>query len=214
MVTKFIALVAALGGVGYWMSTAPTSKTQIQDRPSREIKLAPTKYQSARDVQRQRAILAGGCFWGLEYHFRQVPGITATAVGFIGGKVPYPTYRQVCYENTGHAEAVLLEFDPTVISYGEILSQFWQLHNPCTLNRQGPDVGNQYRSAIFYLNDKQKQIAQESMSNAAELFKRPIVTQLVEAPQFYMAEDYHQQYAEKTGKAYCPIDRSDHIGGE
>ncbi|MDI9635642.1 peptide-methionine (S)-S-oxide reductase MsrA [Kamptonema cortianum] len=158
-------------------------------------------------------MVAGGCFWGTEYYLRQMNGVVATAVGYIGGKTDNPTYKEVCYEGTGHAEAVMVEFDANVVSYSAILDRFWQIHNPCTWNRQGPDIGSQYRSAIFYLNDEQKSIAEKSKKDAQKLFRRPIVTLIEKAPRFWMAEEYHQQYAEKTGKTSCPIDRSDHKDG-
>lgn len=180
--------------------------------PSLEIRLKPTNWTPAPGLEPQRAILAAGCFWGPEKFFRETPGVVATAVGYIGGKTERPTYEQVIYEETGHAEAVIVEFDPRVITYAQVLDRFWQIHNPCTVNRQGPDVGDQYRSAIFYLDDEQRRVAQQSMKDAQKLFRRPIVTELVRAPRFWMAEDYHQQYAERTGRM-CAIDRSDHIGG-
>lgn len=203
------AAAASLAALAY---TGSLPQNHGDDRPSPTIKLAPTRYQARPGVKVERAIFAGGCFWGLEKHFRETPGVTATAVGFIGGKTKNPTYKEVCYNDTGHAEAVLLEFDPAKISYKQLVERFWQIHNPCTLNRQGPDFGDQYRSGIYPLNDAQKEIAEQSKRDAAPLFKRPIVTEIVTGQTFYMAEDYHQQYSEKTGRA-CAIDRSDHVGG-
>lgn len=178
----------------------------------RAVTLAPTDYKAPKNRPLQRAVFAGGCFWGLEKHFRETPGVTATAVGFTGGKKENPTYEDVCTGKTGHAEAVLVEFDPARISYRQMVERFWQIHNPCTVNRQGPDIGDQYRSVIFYYNDQQKEVAEQSKKDSAKLFKRPIVTEILPAKEFYMAEAYHQQYAEKTGRA-CAIDRSDHVGG-
>lgn len=207
-------LIAALVGIAAASLAAyafTINPIQVNEKPSTTIKLAPTK-NPAKSEKRERAIFAGGCFWGLEKHFRETPGITATAVGYIAGRTKNPTYKEVCYENTGHAEATMVEFDPALINYSQVVDTFWQLHNPCTLNRQGPDFGDQYRSGIYPLNNEQNKLAEESKAKAAPLFKRPIVTEIVTGQTFYMAEDYHQQYSEKTGRA-CAIDRSDHIGG-
>lgn len=154
----------------------------------------------------QLALLAGGCFWGMEDRFREVPGVVATAVGFSGGHTVNPSYKQVCSNTTGHAETLLLEFDPAKITYAQILNKFWEFHNPTTVNRQGPDIGVQYRSAIFYLNDEQKKAALASIKAAQPNFKNPIVTEVTAAGPFYMAEEYHQQYDLKTGNQACPVD--------
>lgn len=153
----------------------------------------------------QKAIFAAGCFWGVEHEFRQLTGVVETRVGYTGGRLPAPTYRDVCSGTTGHAEAVELAFDPSAVTYDELLEVFWELHDPTTLNRQGPDVGEQYRSAIFYLDDDQKQAAEASKArlSASGAFQRPIVTQIEKASEFYAAEDYHQQYFEKKGMASC-----------
>jgi peptide-methionine (S)-S-oxide reductase len=142
------------------------------------------------------ATLAGGCFWGVEYAFEQVPGVIKTEVGFMGGKVDNPSYNRVCAGNTNHAEVVHLEFDPSKVSYRKLVEYFFKIHDPTTANRQGPDVGTQYRSAIFVHNDAQKQIAEEVITELKKqkTFKRPIVTQLVPAQSFWKAEDYHQKY--------------------
>jgi peptide-methionine (S)-S-oxide reductase len=139
-----------------------------------------------------KATFAAGCFWGVEDAFRQVKGVTSTAVGYTGGRTKDPTYKQVCSDATGHAEAVEVEFDPSQVSYPELLAVFFQSHDPTQLNRQGPDYGSQYRSAIFY-------------HEKAGIFKKPIVTQIAPAPDFYRAEDYHQQYFEKQGIRSCHI---------
>ena len=148
-----------------------------------------------------KAIFAAGCFWGVESAFRQVPGVLATAVGYTGGQVANPTYRQVCGERTGHAEAVLVEFDPAKVGYDRLLEVFWENHDPTQLNRQGPDYGSQYRSAIFVADAEQEAAATASKQRlaASGRFRRPIVTEIVPAAAFYMAEDYHQQYFEKRG---------------
>jgi len=210
-----LGIAIAAGIASFALATAAITTLapkQNSEKPSETITLGATKFKLKPGIKPQRAIVAGGCFWGTEKYLRLTPGITATAVGYIGGHVKNPTYKQVCYENTGHTEAVLLEFDPTVISYKQVLDKFWDIHNPCTINRQGPDVGTQYRSGIYPLNADQLKIAEQSKKDAAPLFKRPIVTEIVTDQTFWMAEDYHQQYSEKTGRA-CHIDRSDHIKG-
>ena len=148
-----------------------------------------------------KATFGAGCFWHVEDLLSKTKGVTSTAVGYIGGELENPTYEQVCTDQTGHAEAVEVEFNPDEISYQELLDVFWKNHNPTTLNRQGPDVGNQYRSAIFYHDEKQKEIAQKSKESLdlSDSFNDPIVTQIVPAPKFYKAEDYHQKYFKKQG---------------
>ena len=154
-----------------------------------------------------KATFAAGCFWGVEATFRQIPGVAATRVGYIGGNLKDPTYKDVCTDSTGHAEAVEVEYDPAKVSYGDLLNVFWENHDPSQLNRQGPDFGTQYRSAIFYHSPEQEQAARASKQALEESrqFSRPIVTQIVPAVTFYEAEDYHQQYLEKRGLATCHI---------
>ena len=144
-----------------------------------------------------RATFAAGCFWGVEATFRQIPGVTATRVGYIGGNLKDPTYKDVCTDSTGHAEAVEIEYDPAKVSYGDLLNVFWENHDPTQLNRQGPDEGTQYRSSIFYGSDEQKRIAEAYIGqlDKAKVFQRPIVTQVVPLKAFYPAEAYHQDYA-------------------
>jgi len=155
----------------------------------------------------EKATFAAGCFWGVEAAFRQVEGVTATAVGYEGGHVPNATYKQVCAGDTGHAEVVQVEFDPAKVSYDQLLNVFWENHDPTTLNRQGPDVGEQYRSAIFFHTPEQlaAAIASKEKLQASGKFKRPIVTEITPASDFSRAEDYHQQYLEKRGLAHCRI---------
>ncbi len=155
--------------------------------------------------QTKTMIVAGGCFWGVEAAFRQIPGVLKTAAGYTGGSVENPTYEQVCRDDTGHAEAVKVVFDPSKITYQNLLGHFWQLHDPTQMNRQGPDVGRQYRSAIFYLSDAQKQAAEASKQALADsgVWNMPIATEIVAATEFYPAEDYHQQYLEKRGQSTC-----------
>jgi peptide-methionine (S)-S-oxide reductase len=151
----------------------------------------------------QRATFAAGCFWGVESAFRQLPGVLATAVGYTGGHTENPTYKEVCSDRTGHAEAVTVEFDPAKISYKQLLEVFWDSHDPTQVNRQGPDYGKQYRSAIFTHGPEQEKAARESKERLSKSskFKKPIVTEIAPAPTFYMGEDYHQQYFEKRGMA-------------
>jgi peptide-methionine (S)-S-oxide reductase len=155
----------------------------------------------------QKATFAAGCFWGVEAAFRQVNGVTDTAVGYSGGTHENPGYREVCTGLTGHAEAVEIHFDPAIVTYAELLDVFWANHDPTTLNRQGPDVGSQYRSAVFYHNDEQKAVALESKERviASGRYKNPVVTEITPAAHFYRAEDYHQQYFEKRGVASCRV---------
>lgn len=155
----------------------------------------------------EKATFAAGCFWGVEATFRQVPGVKSTRVGYAGGKLENPTYKDVCTDRTGHAEAVEVEYDPAQVSYEQLLNIFWDNHDPTQLNRQGPDFGTQYRSAIFYHSPAQQAAAQASKKalEKSGRFSRPIVTEIAPAPTFYQAEDYHQQYLEKRGLASCHI---------
>ncbi len=155
----------------------------------------------------QQATFAAGCFWGVEAAFRRIPGVTATTVGYTGGTVDHPSYEQVCTDRTGHAEAVLVEFDPARVSYDELLRAFWDCHDPTQLNRQGPDFGSQYRSAIFFHDEQQRRAAEtskEALERSGRL-TRQVVTQIVPATNFWKAEDYHQQYLEKRGMASCHV---------
>jgi len=155
----------------------------------------------------ETATLAAGCFWGVEEAFRTLPGVVKTAVGYTGGRKTNPTYREVCTGGTGHAEAVRVEFDPEVISYDELLAVFWHLHDPTTPNRQGPDVGTQYRSAIFAHSPEQEAAARASRDaeGRSGRHRAPIVTEIVTAGAFWPAEDYHQQYYAKRGIRGCRL---------
>ncbi|MEI7682968.1 MAG: peptide-methionine (S)-S-oxide reductase MsrA [Candidatus Saccharibacteria bacterium] len=153
----------------------------------------------------EQAIFAAGCFWGVQFYFDQVPGVVKTESGYTGGHTINPTYEEVCSHTTGHAEAVRVEFDPTIVSYSNLLKHFFRLHNPTQLNRQGPDIGDSYRSAIFYLDESQKAEAHNSKAIAQKDWKEPIVTQVVPASDFYKAEDYHQKFAERTGRGMCHV---------
>jgi peptide-methionine (S)-S-oxide reductase len=152
-----------------------------------------------------KATFAAGCFWGVEATFRQTAGVISTAVGYEGGSKPEPTYKEVCSGRTGHAEAVQVEFDPARVSYGQLLDIFWANHDPTTLNRQGPDTGTQYRSAVFFHDAEQERAARASKETWQAKFSRPIVTEIAPATNFWIAEDYHQQYLEKRGLAHCHI---------
>jgi peptide-methionine (S)-S-oxide reductase len=167
-------------------------------------KLFVTKWQpKTTPTKVERAGFAAGCFWGVEEEFRKLKGVLATAVGYSGGHKANATYKEVCAGDTGHAETVLVDFDPTIVTYEELVNLFWKLHDPTTLNRQGPDVGEQYRSVIFYFTPEQKEIALKTKSDAQGQLSRPIVTEIIPNATFYFAEDYHQQYVQKGGIASC-----------
>ncbi len=154
-----------------------------------------------------KATFGAGCFWGVEAAFRRLTGVSSTAVGYLGGTLKNPTYHDVCTGKTGHAEVVQLEYDPSLVSHEELLNVFWSLHDPTTLNRQGPDVGTQYRSAIFFHNAEQEAVtkaSKEKLQNSGR-YKRDIVTEMTPASEFYRAEEYHQQYIEKRGQASCGL---------
>lgn len=153
----------------------------------------------------QKATFAAGCFWGVEKQFSEIPGVISTRVGYTGGHSVDPGYEEVCRGTTGHAEAIEIEFDPNVIQYIDLLDIFWNIHNPTTLNRQGPDIGTQYRSAIFYHDPKQQQQAIDSKNEFDKIGKyaMPITTEIAAAGKFYPAEEYHQKYLEKKGVDYC-----------
>ena len=159
--------------------------------------------ESNRD-NKETAVLAGGCFWGVEELIRALPGVLSTEVGYTGGTLENPTYPQVKKGNTGHAEAIQIEFDPSQITYGDILRFFFKMHDPTTTNRQGNDIGTQYRSAIFFMSEEQKRVAEEVKSEVdrSGRWKKPVVTEVVPAVPFYSAEDYHQDYLRKNPGGY------------
>jgi peptide-methionine (S)-S-oxide reductase len=171
------------------------SEMQFRDERS------PTSNEGLADLQ--RAIFAAGCFWGVEAAFREIEGVAATRVGYTGGTKSDPTYEQVCSGRTGHAEAVQVWFDPEVVSFGELLDTFWSIHDPTTRDRQGWDFGSQYRSAIFFQDSDQEQLATASRDERQNQSSRQIVTEIVPASTFYDAEEYHQRYFEKHGGAFC-----------
>jgi peptide-methionine (S)-S-oxide reductase len=155
----------------------------------------------------EKATFGAGCFWGVEATFRSIPGVVSTLVGYCGGKTDNPTYKDVCTDTTGHAEVVEIMFDPVQLPYEQLLETFWKLHDPTTPNRQGPDVGSQYRSVIFYHSPAQEAAARATKErlDKSGKFRNPVVTQIVPAAPFYKAEDYHQRYLEKRGLASCHI---------
>ncbi len=155
----------------------------------------------------ETATFAAGCFWGIEAAYRQAPGVTATAVGYMGGHLEEPTYKDVCGGRTNHAEVIQVTFDPAKVSYDQLLDVLWDNHDPTTLNRQGPDIGTQYRSAIFFHGPDQETaaLASKQRQDASSRFPRKIVTEIVPAGTFWKAEEYHQQYLEKRGLAVCQI---------
>ena len=182
-------------------ASAPAVAVQVGTDPGHVGRGTPLTAQAGHEL----AAFAAGCFWGVEDAFRHVPGVTATAVGYTGGHTPDPTYARVCEHDTGYAETVLLEFDPKRVSYGRLLDIFFEIHDPTTLDRQGPDEGDQYRSAIFTLSAEQDQAARAARDRAQKKISDHIVTQIDPLKPFYRAEDYHQQYAERTGSHGCPI---------
>lgn len=155
----------------------------------------------------EKATFAAGCFWGVEETFRQIPGVLETMVGYLGGHTANPTYKDVCTDETGHAEVVQVTFDPSKVSYEKLLEVFWSTHDPTTLNRQGPDIGTQYRSAIFFHSPEQERRARASKEKmeASGKFRREIVTEITPASTFYPAEEYHQKYLAKRGLSHCHI---------
>jgi peptide-methionine (S)-S-oxide reductase len=168
-------------------------RSQNQEKSSDEAKIM------------EKATFGAGCFWGVEEAFRKVKGVRATTVGFSGGTLDQPTYKDVCTNKTGHAEVVQVEFDPAQVSYEELLQVFWKSHDPTTLNRQGPDVGTQYRSVIFYHSPEQKSaaIAAKQALDESRKYQKPVVTQILPAGPFWRAEEYHQRYLEKRGLSSC-----------
>ena len=181
------AVIAALAAFGARMARSG-------ERPA-----APVLTEGAQGME--KATFAAGCFWGVEASFRKVEGVTSTRVGYTGGTTENPTYSQVCSHRTGHAEAVEVTYDPAKVTYDQLLEVFWKIHDPTQLHRQGPDVGSQYRSAIFYHSDAQKAAAVASKERLAQSgkYKKLIVTEIVPAATFWQAEEYHQQYLEKHG---------------
>jgi peptide-methionine (S)-S-oxide reductase len=202
-----VALLVAAIVIGLFFGLSGRLHTNAAPDPSTLTVRGLVRTKSAPKLlgETQVASFAAGCFWGVEEEFRKEKGVVATAVGFSGGHTRNPTYPQVCSENTGHAETVMVEYDPKVVSYDRLLQLFWDIHDPTTPDRQGPDVGDQYRSVIFYHSPEQKEAAiasRDKLQRSGEL-QNPIVTEIVPAGEFYKAEEYHQQYVEKGGIAFC-----------
>lgn len=162
-----------------------------------------TKTDTGQETQ--KALFGAGCFWGVQYYFDQVPGVVRTTVGYSGGHTENPTYEEVCSHTTGHAEVTLIEFDPRQISYEMLVRQFFRMHDPTQLNRQGPDVGDSYRTAIFYFSDEQRATAQAVRDIVQATLDKPIVTEISAAGPFYEAEAYHQKFTERTGRGMCHV---------
>lgn len=153
----------------------------------------------------QKALFGAGCFWGVQYYFDQVPGVIKTTVGYSGGHTKNPSYEEVCAHTTGHAEVVLIEFDQSKLTYETLLKHFFRMHDPTQLNRQGPDVGDSYRSVIFYYDETQKNSAEKYRDKLMSNYSQQIVTQIIPAEKFYPAEDYHQKFTERTGRGMCHV---------
>ena len=188
---------------------APVTASTSAPTPaaSRPASPATTPMTPTKDAKMAEAMFGAGCFWGVEETFRTMPGVIATSVGYAGGKTDKPTYKQVCYEDTGHAEVVHITYDPTKITYATLLDTFWKNHDPTQVNRQGPDVGDQYRTVIFTYSPEQQQEAETSKAvlGVSGKYRRPIATQILPAPTYYPAEDYHQKYLMKRGLDNCHI---------
>lgn len=182
-----------------------TLNAQGQDNKDKGGSQTRPDNTKAKDKKMETAIFAAGCFWGVEADFQKLKGVVSTEVGYTGGHTQDPTYQQVCTDTTGHAEAIRITYDPAVISYDDLLKVFWENHNPTTPDRQGPDVGSQYRSAIFYTTPEQQKAAINSREklNRSHKYSRPIVTEITPATEFYRAEEYHQQYYQKKGGGSC-----------
>lgn len=185
--------VVIIAGV-FWINTL--TQAASTPPPSELVDIEP-------DSSSAVATFAAGCFWGVEHAFRNVDGVLETTVGYTDGRTERPTYREVCSNETGHAEAVLIRYDPDAVTYTELLETFWSIHDPTQLNRQGPDIGSQYRSAIFVHTSEQDSIARVSLRRVQSQFEKPIVTDILPAAPFWRAEEYHQQYLEKLGRPSC-----------
>jgi peptide-methionine (S)-S-oxide reductase len=203
--------LAALGCSTVVSQDAPVAKAAGPSRPTAALRVGTDPGHAGAGTPlaprpgNELAAFAMGCFWGSENTFRHVPGVVATGVGYTGGRTTSPTYESVCTHTTGHAETVLVEFDPSRVTYRELLAVFFRSHDPTTRNRQGPDVGDQYRSAIFTFSEAQIAAARAAMAEAGAQAKRPITTEIQPMGAFWLAEDYHQQYDEKVGHASCPM---------
>lgn len=188
------------------LNPAPAEGISGMNTPKEpEMEIDPSNNATAKGSKLEMAMFGAGCFWGVEATFRKVPGVLDTAVGYSGGRMKNPTYQQVCTDKTGHAEVVRIEFDPAKVSYEQLLEIFWANHDSTTLNRQGPDIGKQYRSAVFFFTPEQE-VAAKAMKaelTKAKRYRRPIVTEIERAREFWRAEEYHQRYLEKKGLDNC-----------
>ena len=195
-----LALLALALSVAFAGCTAPTDAQQAQTTTQ-----TTDEGSGEREMATETATFGAGCFWGVEERFRTTEGVTDTEVGYAGGHTQNPTYQQVCSHTTGHAEVVQLRYDPEQITYEDLLAIFFEMHDPTQVNRQGPDVGDQYRSVIFYHTDAQKQAAEKMKAelDASGAYARPVATQIEPAPTFWPAEDYHQEYFRKRGGGAC-----------
>lgn len=196
-----VALVLGLAFYGFGCESQ-AGKPEASDASGDEV----NRGMEDKESNLEKATFAAGCFWGVEAAFRQVRGVVSTQVGYTGGQTENPTYKEVCSDRTGHAESVQIMYDPEKVSYRDLLGVFWSIHDPTQHNRQGPDVGSQYRSAVFHHNGLQAKAAMESKQELERSgnVKRPIATEIAPAGPFYKAEDYHQQYYEKRDIGSCP----------
>ncbi|MHC4214575.1 MAG: peptide-methionine (S)-S-oxide reductase MsrA [Planctomycetota bacterium] len=203
--TNIIVAAAIIATVVFTVSAAQKKEAKQMNGPTKTTGAAVSEKKPSKSNQYERATFAAGCFWGVEAVFRQVPGVISTTAGYTGGHLANPTYRQICTDKTGHAEAVDVIYDPNQVPYEKLLDYFWQMHNPTMLNRQGPDVGSQYRSGVYY-HDKEQLAAATALKeklDKAGTWTRPIVTEISPASKFYKAEEYHQQYAQKNRRYVC-----------
>ncbi|OPZ16082.1 MAG: Peptide methionine sulfoxide reductase MsrA [candidate division BRC1 bacterium ADurb.BinA364] len=202
---RFIRMGALCAAWASLAACRPGGEVRAIHAQDERAAAAPAAAEGAETME--KASFAAGCFWGVELAFRQLPGVADTQVGYMGGRTENPTYKDVCYKNTGHAETVEVTFDPARISYDDLLKAFWEMHDPTQVNRQGPDVGDQYRSAIFFHTPEQEKaaIASKEALERSGKHKKPIATQIVKAAVFWRAEEYHQRYLEKNGLASCHL---------
>jgi len=204
--SKIIAVLLAANCYAIFISGCSVKEETDNMTGSQKQNNSPgSAEQTAESHPYQKATFAAGCFWGVEAAFSKVKGVTSTTVGYTGGHLENPTYQDVCSDKTGHAEAVEITYDPAKVSYEQLLEVFWSIQDPTAFNRQGPDVGSQYRSAIFFHNKEQESSAKESKQKLQQSgrFKREIVTEITPASTFYRAEEYHQRYLEKRGRTSC-----------
>jgi peptide-methionine (S)-S-oxide reductase len=204
MMRKFCTVTAGLAAVLVTVGVLTNAGT---DMPGGKDESGEASEKSKEKTEMVTATFGAGCFWGVEATFRQIEGVKATAVGYCGGHTERPTYRDVCSDETGHAEVVEVQYDPSVVPYEKLLQVFWEAHDPTQVNRQGPDIGSQYRSVIFYHTPEQEAAAKRSKEelDKSGAYKRPVATSIEAAQPFWRAEEYHQQYLEKRGLSSCKI---------